>query len=293
MARSPVSRAARRREAARPPSAADKARGRRARALAAGALLVALTLAAYAPALDAGFVWDDDEYVTANATLRTVAGLRRIWLEPGAVPQYYPVTFTSFWLEYRLWGLAPLGYHLVNVVLHGLNAVLLWLVLVRLRVPGAWFAAAVFALHPMQVESVAWITERKNVLSGLFAFAAVLVWLAGERAGWRRDVGVAALFAAAILSKSVTCTLPAVLLLLDWWRHGTLARRTVVRMLPLAVGGAAMAGMTIWMEQHHVGATGAAWSLSPAERVLVAGRALWFYPRTLVWPRALPFIYPR
>ena len=92
-------------------------------------LLVALTLAAYAPALQAGFIWDDDSYVTANPTLQSLDGLRRIWLEPGAVPQYYPLTFTSFWIEHHLWGLQPLGYHLTNVLLHTLNALLLWLVL--------------------------------------------------------------------------------------------------------------------------------------------------------------------
>src|SRR5205814_2373936 len=142
-------------------------------------------LAAYLPALEAGFVWDDDDHVTANTTLQSVDGLRRIWFEPGAVPQYYPLTFTSLWLDHHLWGLEPVGYHLVNVLLHGLNAALLWLVLRRLRLPGAWVVAAVFALHPIQVESVAWITERKNVLSGSFALAAVLVWGAGpSRRAW-------------------------------------------------------------------------------------------------------------
>jgi len=121
---------------------------------AAAVLLVVMTLAAYLPVWEAGFVWDDDDYVTANSTLHNLDGLRRIWLEPGAVPQYYPLTFTSFWVEYHLWGLQPRGYHLVNVLLHALNALLLWLVLRHLRVPAAWVAAAVLALHPMQVESV-------------------------------------------------------------------------------------------------------------------------------------------
>src|SRR5947199_9026701 len=130
--------------------------GDRARVVAAAMLLVALTLAAYAPALQAGFIWDDDSYVTANPTLQSPDGLRRIWLEPGAVPQYYPLTFTSLWLEYRLWGPEPTGYHVTNVVLHALAAILVWRVLARLAAPGAWFAAALFALHPVEVESVAW-----------------------------------------------------------------------------------------------------------------------------------------
>jgi tetratricopeptide (TPR) repeat protein len=311
----------------------------------AGLLLVALTLAAYLPALHAGFIWDDDAYVTANRTLRSLAGLRRIWLEPGAVPQYYPLTFTSLWLDYHLWGLQPFGYHLVNVLLHALAALLVWRVLRRLHVPGAWLAAAVFALHPMQVESVAWVTERKNVLSAVCALGALLVYLRGsdppsdltpwppslrgkgedaqtprgcwhaplrfgeglgERSpggvtasalptelSWRSYLAVCLLFLGALLSKSVTCTLPAVALLLTWWQRGTLERRTLWRLAPLFVLGGAMAAMTVWVERHHVGAVGEEWSLSFIERCLVAGRVLWFYPRTLLWPQGLTFMYPR
>src|SRR5216684_8061750 len=144
---------------------------------AAGAALVVLTLVAYIPAAGCGFIWDDDAYVTNNRTLRTAAGLQDIWLKPGSVPQYYPLVFSSFWVEYHLWELAPAGFHWVNALLHGLNVALLWLILSRLGVPGAWFAAAIFALHPVHVESVAWITERKNVLSGLFYLAALLAYL--------------------------------------------------------------------------------------------------------------------
>src|SRR5262249_20644604 len=122
-------------------------------------LLVVITLAAYHLALNAGFVWDDDSLVTDNLTLRSLAGLRRLWLEPGAVLQSYPLPFTSFWVDYHVWGLQPLGYHLVNVLLHASNALLVWFVLRRMRLPGAWMAAAIFALHPMQAESVVWVTE--------------------------------------------------------------------------------------------------------------------------------------
>ena len=263
-----------------------------------------MTLAAYAPLWHAGFIWDDDAYVTANRTLRSLDGLRQIWLEPGAVPQYYPLTFTSFWIEYHLWGLQPFGYHLVNVVLHALNALLVWRVLRWLRVPGAWMAAAIFALHPMHVESVAWVTERKNVLSGVLVLSALLVYLRGvaPRPAWERPrttpataayLAVCVLFLGALLSKTVTCTLPAVLLLLMWWQHGALDRGGLWSRAPLFVLGISMASMTVWVERHYVGAEGRDWSLSLVERCLVAGRALWFYPRTLLWPRALSFVYPR
>lgn len=194
------------------------------------------------------------------------------------------------------------GYHVTNILLHGLNAVLLWLVLRRLRLPAAWAAAAIFALHPMQVESVAWITERKNVLSGSFALSATLVylrWLApggSPRPGgiqWRPYLALCALFVCALLSKTVTCTLPAVLLLIAWWRDGTVDRRAVRLLAPLLAVGMVMAAVTVWMEKYHVGAVGDEWTLSLVERGLVAGRALWFYAHTLVWPHQLAFIYPR
>jgi tetratricopeptide (TPR) repeat protein len=269
---------------------------------ALGAGLLTLTLAAYLPATQAGFIWDDDGYVEKNPTLRTPDGFLQIWLEPGATPQYYPLVFSSFWVEYQWWDGRPRGYHVLNVLLHGAGAVLLWRVLRRLELPGAWFAAAIFALHPVHVESVAWITERKNVLSGLLFFAALLAYfrfsppeeslpLKAGRWGWYALTGV--LFLGALLSKTVTCSLPAVLVLLWWWKRGRLACRDWIALPPLLVVGAALALVTVWMEKHHVGAQGQDWSLSPVERCLVAGRALWFYAGKLVWPVDLTFIYPR
>ncbi|MCC6847407.1 MAG: tetratricopeptide repeat protein [Deltaproteobacteria bacterium] len=268
-----------------------------------GLALLLLTLVAYAPAFRAGFVWDDDDYVTDNAALEDLGGLVRIWLEPGATPQYYPLTFTSFWIERRIFGDAPLGYHATNVALHGLNAVLAWRVLAALGLPGAWLAAAVFALHPVHVESVAWITERKNVLSGACYLAALLAALgladappaSGPDAGARRRraLVVLAAFGAALLAKTVTCTLPVILLLLVWWRRGRVEGRDLRAVAPLLALGLALALVTVWMERTHVGARGVAWDLSFAERVLIAGRALWFYAATLAWPHPLAFVYPR
>src|SRR5688572_14772657 len=141
------------------------------------AALLAMTLIAYAPAFRAGFIWDDPDYVTNNATLRSLDGLRQIWFVPQATPQYYPLVHTSFWIEYQLSGLNPTGYHAVNVLLHAVAAILLWRVLTMLEVPGAWLAAGMFAVHPIHVESVAWVTERKNVLSGVFYLASALMYL--------------------------------------------------------------------------------------------------------------------
>ncbi len=201
-----------------------------------------------------------------------------------------------------MWGLNPLGYHSVNVVLHALGAILLWRILSALRIPGAWLAAAIFALHPVQVESVAWVSERKNVLSGFFYFASALMYLRfaanrdateSKTRAWYFYFGALALFVCALLSKTVTCSLPAALLLIGWWKSGTVKRRDLWALLPFFLVGLALGWCTIWIERHHVGALGAAWSLTFLERILIAGRALWFYAGKLLWPAQLTFIYPR
>jgi tetratricopeptide (TPR) repeat protein len=270
-------------------------------ALLAG-LLLSLTLVVYIPAMQGGFVWDDDAYVTQNPTLRSVDGLRQIWLEPGSTPQYYPLVFTSFLLEARLWGFDPTGYHVVNVLLHSLAALLLWFVLRDLKVPGAWFVAAVFALHPVHVESVAWVTERKNVLSAVFYLgsASCLIryfGLAGRDESDSRErkwyVAGLLLFTCALLSKTVTASLPAALLLVLWWKRGRIDRAEVAALSPLVVLGLMAGALTAWLERHHVGAIGGEWDLTVAERVLVAGRAIWFYAGKLIWPQELIFNYPR
>jgi len=273
-----------------------------------GAAIVLLVVAAYVPALRSGYIWDDDVYVTNNVTLRSVEGLWSSWAHLSANVQYYPLVFTSFWLEYHLWQLSPFGYHLVNVVLHVLNALLVWRILRRLEVPGAWLAAAVFAIHPVHVESVAWITERKNVLSGFFYLGAMTAYLRFADC-WRDDAsrhecaqpgnawGAYAiaflLFGFALLSKTVTVTLPVVLLLLAWWKRGTLTKRDVLPLVPFLLLAGVIGSVTPYLERVQVGATGSEWNLSLVDRSLIAGRALWFYLFKLVLPVHLIFSYPR
>jgi len=255
-----------------------------------------MTFIAYLPVLSNGYIWDDDYYVTENAALRDGPGLANIWLRSGTTPQWYPVTFTTFWLEYHAWGLTPAGYHLVNVALHALSAILWWVLLRRLGLPAiaAWLAAAMFAVHPMQVESVAWISERKNVLSGVFYLAAALSYLKfDERRDSRWYATAALLFVFALLSKSVAATLPAAILLTIWWKRGRLTWRDIRPTLPLLLVGAAMGAMTLHMEATNVRATGPEWAFSWADRLLIAGQALFFYARKLAWPDNLTFIYPR
>ena len=269
-----------------------------------GILLVALTLLCYAPSLRNGFIWDDDRYVSENPALRSVRGLARIWAKLGTTPQYYPLTFTTFWIDYQLWGLSAPGYHAVNVVLHAACAVMLWRLLLRLAVPGAWLAAAIFALHPVEVESVGWITERKNVLSLACALASLLCYLrfappeessypaSSDRTRWRFYDLSFAFFVAALLSKSVTASLPAVLLVTYWWKRGEIGWQDVQPLLRFFIAGIALGLMTTWYEKHYVGAEGDEWSFTLLDRCLIAGRAMWFYAGKLAWPHPLIFFYP-
>ncbi len=257
-------------------------------------LLVAATLAVYQPAWHGAPVWDDDAHMTP-AALQSVDGLRRIWFEVGASQQYYPVVHTAFWIMHRIWGDATTGHHLVNILLHATSAWLIALLLARLSIPGALFAAFVFALHPVQVESVAWITELKNTLSTALYLGAAFWYL---RFDDRRDARAwwwaLGLFVLALGSKTVTATLPAALLILAWWRRGRLSwPRDVRPLVPFFALSVAAGATTAWVERTFIGATGVEFQLSAIERVLLAGRAVWFYLRSLVWPANLVFIYPQ
>jgi protein O-mannosyl-transferase len=256
--------------------------------------LVVATLLVYAPAWRAAFIWNDADYVTAPA-LRSTAGLGRIWFELGATEQYYPLLHSAFWLEHRCWGDSPLGYHLLNIALHALSACLLAAVLRRLRVPGAWLAAAIFALHPVYVESVAWISEQKNTLSLVFYLLAALNYLNFDAERRRAAYGWATFFfGCALLSKTTTATLPAALLVVCWWQRGRIeVRRDVLPLLPWFALGAGMGLVSAWVEKRYIGAEGAEFALHLGERALLAGRIAWFYLAKLIWPAELIFIYPR
>jgi tetratricopeptide (TPR) repeat protein len=254
-----------------------------------------LVVIAYLPVLfTSGFIWDDPQYITGNPLLRTWRGLAAIWIHPSALPQYYPLVHTTFWIEYHIAGLHPFLYHLDNILLHALAAILLWRALVRLNVPAAWLAAAIFAIHPVQVESVAWATERKNVLSLVFYLLSFHAYWNFLNCNRIRDFILALLlFACALLSKSVTCSLPAAILLILYWQTGRLRLRDILPLIPFFACGVAMAFVTAHIEFNHVGASGPEWNFTPLDRFLIAGRALWFYAEKLIWPHPLIFIYPR
>ena len=260
-----------------------------------GLLLIAAVVVAYQPVWHAGFIWDDDDYVTENPLLTARDGLKRIWFSLDSPSQYFPMVYTVFRIERSFWGLNPAGYHWLNILLHAANAVLLWQLLRRLNVPGAWFGAAIFALHPVNVESVAWITELKNVLSLFFCLLALLAWVrfVEDRAGWKW-CSLALLFhAMALCSKTTACTLPAALLLILWLKRKPIGWRRLFQVAPFLVLGVGMGLVTVWWERFHQGTRGSDFAMNWTERLLVASRAVWFYAAKLVWPVHLAFSYPR
>jgi tetratricopeptide (TPR) repeat protein len=273
------------------------------RTLGAGAAVVAATILAYWPSLSGRFIWNDSDYVTAPA-LRSLAGLLRIWGDVGATQQYYPLLHSAFWLQHRFFGDNPLGYHVVTLVLHAGSAVLFGLVVRRLLGSGrdqspyagaGWLAAILFALHPVHVESVAWISEQKNTLSLAFYLGSALAYLGFDDNRSARTYALAAvLFALSLLCKTVTATLPAALLVVVWWRRGRLEwRRDVLPLVPWLALGAAAGRFSSWVERVYGGALGADFDLPAIGRPIVAGRAVWFYLGNLAWPANLDFIYPR
>ena len=258
------------------------------------------------------FVWDDDSWTTKiPELLHGSSGLRTMWCNPAALQQYYPLTGTTFWLDYHLWGYWTSPYHAENVLLHALAAILFWRLLRRLQVPGGWLAASVFALHPVMVESAGWITERKNVLSLVFYLGALLAygrfsqfWNTGKKPAsgacnsllWPRGAYPLALllFVAALLAKTTAFSLPAVLLLMCWWKRGRIRwHEDVLPALPFFAVSVTLGLVTAWLEKNHVGSQGPEWAISFPERCLIAGRALWFYGGKLIWPAKLCFVYPR
>ena len=263
----------------------------------AAALILLLVVLAYLPALGAGFVWDDREYVWANPAVLSGRELVQAWFSPTSMSsfgnegvQFYPVTFTSFWLEYKLWAANPLGYHIVNIALHALNALLVWTVLTRLHVPGALLAAALFAVHPVEVESVAWISERKNLLAAAFYFSALLAWVRFVGSGEARSYVLSlALFAAAVLSKTIAVTFPLVLPLIDLWQGVKPSGRRSWHLIPFFAFSAFAGLLNVHWERS--GRDLPVYTI--AERIVLAGQAFWFYVGKLVWPVDLTTLYPR
>ena len=277
-----------------------------------GLLLVMGTVLAYRPAWHGEFFWDDDVHIANNRMLSEPGGWKQIWTSPDS-PQYYPLVFTSFRLERGLWGLNPTGYHWVNLLLHAASAVLVWRVLRRLKVPGSWLAAAVFALHPVNVESVAWISQRKNTLAMFFYMLSLLLYLRFDPAPRPSTLAPRpsgspqpstlnpqplwywlslAAFVLALLSKTAVSPLPLVLLGLAWWQRGRVTSRDVWRSAPFFIASLVLGLVTVGFERHQTAfqivRDDSFWS-----RLAAAGWAVWFYLYKALLPLNLIVVYPR
>ena len=264
-----------------------------------GVILIVSVLLAYQPAWSAEFIWDDDAHVTANPCIIGPLGLKEIWTTSAA--WYYPLASTVFWIEHALWGLDPLPYHLVNIVLQGGCTLVLWRVLISLQVQGAWLGAALWALHPVQVESVAWVTELKNTLSGLFYLLAILVFVRScksrketpeERFRWTDGLVLFFSFLA-MASKSSTVVLPLVLCLCAWWIEGRWSWRNLIRAGPIFLMSVIASVATVWSVRLNAVHDQSEQARTLLERLITAGDIFWYYLGKLVWPSPLIFIYPR
>jgi protein O-mannosyl-transferase len=269
-------------------------------------VLIAFVFIAYSQVFRAGFIWDDESHLTRNLCVVGPLGLKEIWTSTQAV--YYPLVLTTFWVLHKVVGLNPLPYHLLNVLLHTASAILLWRLLQLLQVRGAWLGAALWALHPVMVQSVAWVTELKNTQSCLCYLLSIFFFLKWDqggsvsrlpqrRTGNRRSLVAFALslllFLLATLSKPSVVMLPFVLALCIWWMRGRIRWRDALALAPFALISALASAWTIWEQKFHARAVGPDWAQTFPERLIIAGRAIWFYLGKLLWPHPLIFIYPR
>ncbi len=266
--------------------------------LAAPALtILLLTFLLYIPALQAPPHWDDIGYLVTNYHIRTWSGLWRIWFTDPSPLQYYPVVFTSYWIEYHIWGMTIWAYHLVNILLHGGNAILLMMVLRKLRIPGAFFIALLFACHPIHVETVVMIAERKNLLAFLFFMLAALAYLKftdipRPHRYWHYAAAILC-FILAIQSKTVVFVFPFVMLIVQFYRNGKLSRRDILSVIPFLILAIPQSLIVRHIEHYGVGANGPDFEYSIPDKILIAGRALWFYIAKLIFPYPLMPIYVR
>jgi tetratricopeptide (TPR) repeat protein len=264
------------------------------RDLVVGLLLAAATFMAYQPAWNGSTLWDDELHITP-LELRSMDGLKSIWTHPRGTVQYFPLAHTVFWLESNIWGDSTLGYHLLNILLHFFSAIMLVRILRKLGIRGSWLAGAIFALHPVMVESVAWITELKNTLSGVFFLSAALAYLTYTETGKRRlYISALGLFILGLMSKTGIAPFPLAMLAVVWWKRGRLLwRRDIVPLLFFFLAGILSGLVTLYVERTHIGTRGPEFEFSLIERCLIAGRALWFYIVKIFLPVNLMISYPR
>lgn len=258
------------------------------------ALIFFLILVAYFPSLPGQTLWNNSGETVIPLT-ESERGIPGIWSNTDASQQYDPLLRSALLLQYRLWGGSAQGYHLVSILLHTLSAGLVVLIMRRLKLPGAWAAGLIFALHPVCTEAVGMISGQGTILSGFFFLAAGLVYLHFDEKRSKALYGwTIALFLLALLSKAVALTLPLALVVVLWWKYGRIQlKRDLSPIIPFFAIGAAGAFFNAWVEKSYMAAEAIDVELGLLQRILLGGRAVWAYMARTVWPVDLNFIYPR
>jgi protein O-mannosyl-transferase len=293
---------------ARPPTAAIQARDTVPSATEAGrwrdfllhAAIIALAcLWVYSPSYHGDWLWDDDQLLTANPVVQSgsLTGLSKLWFNPDGA-DFFPLSYTALWAQWPFFKNQPTGYHVTTIVLHLIGSMLLWALLDRMQIPGAWLSSLIFAIHPVAVESVAWVSETKNTLSLPLFLLSCLCWVVqdDEHEGPRRTrfyLLSIVFFLLAMLAKTSMVGLPVLLLLHAWWKRGTVTVQDLIRTSPFFLISLVLGLITI--QYQHGRAIGAEKILvgGVASRIATAGMAILFYLKQIVWPVNLLPIYPR
>ncbi len=236
--------------------------------------------------------WDDDFMVVDNMKLRSLTGLWNIWVtSPGY--DYWPLTSTLLWLEWHLFGPQPLGYHICNLALHICSALLIWRLLAKLGLRWGLLGALLFVVHPLAVESVAWISEVKNVCSLPLFLLSILSYLRfDETKDSPAYIRALLLYIAAMLCKTSVVMLPLVLLLYCWWKRGELTPGDLKRVAPFGLVAVVLGCVTVYMQSPTLISELPA-NRTPWETWLTAGQIIFFYIGCFVWPAKLTLLYPR
>lgn len=257
-----------------------------------GLALLGIVLVCYLPSLSNGFTWDDDTHLTENI-LTSENGLYRTWLTTQQ-PNYWPITWTSYWIEWKTWGRNPLPFHVTNVLLHALNTLLVWRILKRLGIRAAWLCALVFGLHPVAAEAAAWITQRKTLLAMCFFLGSALLFLRAEQE--RRDrfyYASLGMFLLGLLSKGSIVTLPVVLLGYAYWSRGEIRWQDVKRSLPFFVLAGCFSLVEIYFQRYRAIQDTVIRTDGFLSRLIGASWAVWFYAYKLLFPLNTYLPYPR
>jgi len=257
------------------------------------ALIVIACLWIYSPVFDGEWLWDDDYLITDNPVVQSPGGLWQIWFAP-TTADYFPLTMSALWLLWQCFGLDSTGYHIVSALLHALGACLVWALLRSVGLRGAWLAALIFAVHPIAVESVAWVSELKNTFSLPFFLAGACFFVRFEDTG-RRGFYWAALgfFLAAMLAKSSVVMFPVAMLLYTWWRRDRIAWRDLWNAAPFFLVSLLLGLVTLHFQHSRAIGDEPIPIGGLDSRFAIAGMGIFFYLSKILWPAVLVPIYPQ